>query len=159
MGSRLSAGGRGGAAPAESYLRDVAPNATVTISSEHGSFARSNAIDGSTTTMAATVYGNTPPHWFELNLGAPKLCSRWRLVQMTFGEFGSGNNITDGVLQYYDGAAWQAADTLTGNTLRVLDRAFPAVSAQRWRLYVTGLTGDQMLRIQEISLFEKVTLP
>lgn len=153
MPSTISSGGDASA----SFYRDAALSAVVSMSSEHGSYPKENATDGTGNTMAATVWGTPPPHWYQVDLGAATLISRWAFVSASYSDKASGNFTVACELQYYNGTTWVTVDTVTGNTKRALDRAIVPVSAQLWRLYITNAGPDSLLRMYQFSVYERVT--
>ena len=52
------------------------------------------------------------------------------------------------------GNAWTDVDSVTGNTANSTDRTFSAITAERWRLYITNPNNgiDNAARIDEFSL-------
>lgn len=148
--------------------QNLAPLAALTASSSHasGAYPPSKAVDGVKSNPDSrwiALGGTNPPHWLEMDWSQSYEIDRVR-VWSGAGTGANGWQIRDFQVQYWDGAAWQTAAQVTGNTKDGLlgqfnDLTFPKVTTSKLRIYITkgtdnGTTTDKLARVFEIEVWE-----
>ena len=145
---------------ADQVGENVAPEARVNTSGDYdlGAQPREMVNDG-----AANTYVNAArwlshaqtPNWVELSWDRPRSIAAARVISgYNYGGNRVGDPISDSVLQWFDGDAWQdIPETVTlANQQVEWQRRFRPVTTQRVRLLVEKTKGD-ISRIWEIELY------
>jgi hypothetical protein len=120
---------------------DLCTGGTATASSVYGGQTANLAFDGNTATYWESGGGLTgTPAWLQYEFASAVSPTHYSIQS---GAYGNEDPITF-KLQYYDGSAWQDADTQTGTagwsaTTEV--RTYPLAAGYGWRLYVTDRNG------------------
>lgn len=116
---------------------DMAIGGTASASASGGSNPASNAFDDSSATSWSSGTA-TNPQWIEYNFGAAKSPNKVRLTCTST----IGDAPRDFTIEYYDGANWQIAKTVSGLVWRTsgqvsefpIGSTFTASQATFWRL-------------------------
>ena len=93
--------------------------------------------------------------WLEVDLGQAYAVNRWVVQHAAAGGEYAGYNTRDFTLQAFVNNAWSTVDAVAGNTSNTTDRSLAAVTAERWRIYITAPNNgiDNIARVNELSLF------
>jgi len=113
---------------------DVTSGGMITASSEHpNGHVATRAIDGDPDTFWVADWTNDPEPWWQIQFPAAVHVREVR-VQFTYGLYSS-----DFQLQRWNGSAWEAIATVSGNSVPEPAIALdPPIAADRLRIAVTG---------------------
>lgn len=143
--------------PSGSYTADVCTGGTVIYSSFLSGFDATNAFDDSLASEWASN-GTAGDQWVGYQFGSAKTIKRYTVAADPTPPAGQ---IRDWVFEYWDGAAWQAADTQAGVTswgsseVKTYDIAGDYSSTQ-WRIRPTANNGGSNHIIAEVEMMEAV---
>jgi uncharacterized protein YjdB len=143
---------------------NIAPIARVSASSTNSTLTANKAVDGikdDNYSRWLSEPGVPEPHWFLLEWDGEQVIDRVKVWSGLIG--GTGSRIANFDIQYWDGSAWQTAESVIGNTKdghlgEYNDLIFPAVKTNMVRMYITkGSPKDSMARLFEIEVYGKQT--
>lgn len=117
-----------------------------------GSFAAANAFanDGSSSGWVSS--GGVPGAWIGYDFGSAKSVKEINLLPRNGIP---GESPTNGVVQYWDGSAWQLAWPLFDNTnwsAGVAKNITQPNTGERWRIYVVSATGSGVLGFNKVEM-------
>jgi len=142
-----------------SYTADQCTGGTANASSHTVGNYPANAFDNNNSTNWQS--SSTVPQWIEYNFGsgASRTIRRYAMRSAGSGGAGAPTNFT---LQYYDGSAWQTADSRSGVSWSANQTKTFGVAADhtatRWRLHITNAQAQPQVIIAEIEMDELATV-
>lgn len=128
-------------------------DATVTASSTEQLYSVDKAHDGSRSVVLgyqnSWSSGPVTPAWLEFDFGA---CHEFSRVELFTSE---NYPLRDYDLEFWNGSAWQAFETVTGNTELHNTYDFPTIATEKVRVYGKSGPNHQpnYLRVNELEIF------
>jgi hypothetical protein len=137
-----------------SYGTDQCTGGTASASSFSASDTPAKAFDNNAANFWASN-GKVAPQWLEYDFGSNKAIRQYSLA--SYSSFVS-SMVTSWVLEYYDGSAWQVADSRSGQSWSANETKTFTVAlyylASRWRIRPTANGGGGNYLIQEVQMME-----
>lgn len=135
---------------------NVSLQKTVTASGYDSGYTPSKAVDGSIAPENGWRCSGSGDKWLQIDLGRTRTISRYTLQNAGTAYMSNSLNTRDFKLQVStDGSNWKDADTVTGNTDKIVYRDIQSVTARYVRLYITNPGADGIARIQDVEIFGK----
>jgi hypothetical protein len=137
---------------------NIAPSATLSVDSTYSTNSASYAVDGIKTAASRWLSANTNvPHWFEMDWPSAQTINN---VKVWSGATAAGYELRSYTVQYWDGASWQIAATVTDNTKDMAagqfnDLTFPTVITTKLKLNITQgswVSNDYYARLAEVEV-------
>ncbi len=137
---------------------NISPKAIASADDFSGS--PSEAIDGDTTDWtgwSVTASFDVVPHWMELTWESSQSVNKVVLYTTSAGD--GAYALRGYTIQYWDGAAYQDIDTVSGNRVARVTSTFPSVNTTKIRIYCEEPDSASLwYRINELEVYTDVKM-
>jgi hypothetical protein len=143
---------------------NIAPSATLSVSSTNGLYTKDKAVDGikNDNDSRWISVNAAEAHWFQLDWPAGKVIDNVKVWSGLLSH--SGYQILDYDIQYWDGTTWQTAGSVSNNTQdgysgQYNNVTFSAVTTNKIKLNITDPCANQSqedARLIEIEVYGPV---
>lgn len=138
--------------------------ATAAASSTAAGYNAADVINGNTNSADFGSAGggwmdndaNVFPDWVEVAFGGDKTINQLKVYTVdSTANPASTKGIKDFDVQYWDGAAWQTIQSITGNVSGMVNVEFSAVTTSKVRIQVNASNDSSQSRLVEVQAFQK----